>query len=101
MLGMLESMPPGQEFNRWTLPLDQAPYRFMNFMHWGKALLWNTTEGRHNLHDMCSEAVDIFFWMTKNKEVELRARSIEDDDDRELFYRIMGGHWSKQHQKNF
>jgi hypothetical protein len=36
--------------------------------------------------------------MTKD---ELRARAIEDDSQREWFYRNFGSHWSKQHQRFF
>ena len=35
MFGILEAMPPGHEYNRWNLPLDQAPYKFQNYQHWG------------------------------------------------------------------
>jgi hypothetical protein len=39
--------------------------------------------------------------MTKDYEVELRARAIEDETDREIFCRNFGGHWSVQHKRFF
>jgi hypothetical protein len=39
--------------------------------------------------------------MTKDYEIELQARAIEDDAQREWFYHNFGGHWNKQHQRFF
>lgn len=101
MLGILEDMPPSHKYNQWTLPLDQGPYQFQNFSHWGRPLTWDSIECRHGLYEESGEPVDPFMWMTVNKEVELRAWGIEDGEARELFCRNMGGHWSVQHKKFF
>ena len=101
LFGLLDVMPPGQEYNRWTLPLDQGPYEFGNHKHWGKTLQWNPTERRHALYDQVEDLVDTFNSMTQMNEVEIRARSIDDAEDRELFCRNMGGHWSVQRNKFF
>jgi hypothetical protein len=39
--------------------------------------------------------------MCHNRQVENRARCIEDGEAREMFCRSMGGHWSVQHKKFF
>ena len=39
--------------------------------------------------------------MTQDYEVEVRARAIEDEADREVFCRNFGGHWRVQHQRFF
>jgi hypothetical protein len=39
--------------------------------------------------------------MTKDYEIELRARAIKDDAQREWFCCNFGGHWSKRHQRFF
>jgi hypothetical protein len=101
MAGILEFMPPGHEYNRWTLPLDQGPYMFSKFRHRGKPLDWDPTSRRHGLYISAREDVDTYFWMTQNKEVEIRAHDIEDLELREMFCRSMGGHWSKQRNKFF
>ena len=101
MLGLLEGMPPGHEYNRWNLPLDQGPYHFQNYQHWGKPLSWDSVAQTHALYEVSEQPLDPFLWMTFDKEVELRARGIEDDEVRELFCRSMGGHWSMQHKKFF
>ena len=101
MVGTLECMPPSHEYNRWNLPLDQAPFYFQNYMHWGKPLTWDSLEEKHGLYDDSMVPLDPLVWMTKDREVELRARGIDDDEARELFCRGMGGHWSGDHHKFF
>ena len=100
MLGILHSMASGYEFNRLNLPLDQAPHKFQNHLHWGKPMVWLPNEGMHLLY-MDPQDKDEYFWMTRDLEVELRAFGIPDNDAREMFCRSMGGHWSTQHQKFF
>ena len=39
--------------------------------------------------------------MTKDYEIGLQARAIEDDAQRKWYCRNFGGHWSKQHQRFF
>jgi len=39
--------------------------------------------------------------MTQDYEVEIRAREIDDAEQRELFCRNFGGHWSVEHQRFF
>ena len=101
LFGLLDVMPPGQEYNRWTLPLDQGPYEFVNYKHWGKPLQWNPTERKHALYDEVDGPVDAFNWMFQTNKVEIRACSIDDDEGCELFCRNMGGHWSVQRNKFF
>jgi hypothetical protein len=101
MFGILEAMPPNHEYNRWTLPLDQGPFKFQNYLHWGRPLTWNSNERMHGLYEESQQPLDPDVWMTHNREVELRARGIVDDAARELFCRNMGGHWSLQHKKFF
>jgi hypothetical protein len=31
-------MPSGHEYNRWNLPLNQLPMKFMNYREWGNPL---------------------------------------------------------------
>ena len=73
----------------------------MNYLHWGKPLTWDANEQKHGLYEESHQPVDDFMWMTLNREVELRARGIENGEFCELFCRSMGGHWSVQHQKFF
>src|SRR5579875_2288208 len=76
MMGLRHIMPSGHEFNRWNLPLDQLPKKFLNFKHWGEPLTWDVDFKSHNLYLDFSvyfyELWDPFFWMTKDYEVELR-----------------------------
>jgi len=71
MLGILEGMPPDHEYNQWTLLLDQVPYKFQNYTHWRKPLLWDSLEKQHGLCKDSGELLDYFAWMTKDKEVDL------------------------------
>jgi hypothetical protein len=40
-------------------------------------------------------------WMTSNNEVEIRAQSMEDEGEHEIFCRNFGGHWNKEHNRFF
>jgi hypothetical protein len=40
-------------------------------------------------------------WMISDNEVEIRARSMEDEAEREVFCRNFGEHWSKKHKRFF
>ena len=42
LMGRLDVMPPGHEFNRWNLPLDQLSKKFLNYREWGIPLEWNS-----------------------------------------------------------
>ena len=44
---------------------------------------------------------DPMSWMTSDYEVEIRARSMEDEGQREIFCRNFGGHWDKKHNRFF
>ena len=101
MMGLRDVMPPGHEFNRWNLPLDQLPKKFLNYREWGKPLIWNTEFSCHQLYEEYGMERDSFFWMTQDYEVEIRAREIEDVEQRELFCRNFGGHWSIEHKRFF
>jgi len=94
-------MPSGHEYNRWNLPLDQLPKKFMNYREWGNPLTWDVTFQCHELFHELGDEFEDTFWMTKDYEIELRARAIKDDAQRELFCRNFGGHWSKQHKRFF
>ena len=101
MMGLRDVMPPGHEFNRWNLPLDQLPKKFLNYREWGKPLIWNSEFSSHQLHEEFQMECDPFFWMTQDYEVEVRAREIEDGEQREMFCRNFGGHWSKEQKRFF
>ena len=101
MLGISLLMPSGHEYNRWNLPLDQAPFKFQNYLHWGKTMDWDSTNGIHGLINPEVTPKDQYFWMTRDVEVELRAFGIPMLESRELFCRSMGGHWSIEHGKFF
>ena len=101
VMGMRDVMPPGHEFNRWNLPLDQLPKKFQNFRDWGKPLIWNSVFNCHQLYEEYGMERDRFFWMTRDYEVEIRAREIEDGEQQELFCRNFGGHWSTEHKRFF
>lgn len=101
MMGLRDVMPPGHEFNRWNLPLDQLPKKFLNYREWGKPLKWNTEFSSHQVYEEYGMERDPFFWMTQDYEVEIRAREIEDVGQRELFCRNFGGHWSIEHKRFF
>ena len=101
MFGLMHNMPPGHEYNRWTLPLDQGPYKFQNYKHWGRPLTWNAAIKSHGLYEESGEHVDSLMWMTSNREVALKAFCVPRGKTRELFCRSMGGHWSEQHGKFF
>ena len=101
VMGIRDVMPPGHEFNRWNLPLDQLPKKSQNFRDWGKPLIWNSEFSCHQLYEEYGIECDQFFWMTRDYEVEIRARVIEDGEQRELFCRNFGGHWSTEHKRFF
>jgi hypothetical protein len=44
---------------------------------------------------------DPMSWMTSDNEVEIRARSMEDETWHEVFCQNFGGHWSKKHKRFF
>jgi hypothetical protein len=44
---------------------------------------------------------DPMSWMTSDNEVEIRARSMEDEGEHEVFCRNFGGHWNKEHNRFF
>jgi hypothetical protein len=44
---------------------------------------------------------DPMSWMTSDNEVEIRARSMEDEGEREVFCRNFGRHWDKEHSRFF
>ena len=56
---------------------------------------------RHGIHNESMQPQDAFFWMTIDREVELRARAIDDVEARKTFCRSTGKHWSVQHKKFF
>ena len=101
VMGIRDVMPPGHEFNRWNLPLDQLPKKFLNYREWGKPLIWNSGFSCHQLYEEYEMECDPFFWMTQDYEVEVRAREIEDCEQQELFCRNFGGHWSIEHKRFF
>jgi len=99
LFGILAEMPIGFEFNEWNLPLDLEPHRFMNFTQWGDKLTWDRTLKRPQI--ITSLEWDAMSWMTSDYEVEIRARSMEDEGQREIFCRNFGGHWDKKHNRFF
>lgn len=99
IMGLQDVMPPGHEFNRWNLPLDQLPKNFLNYREWGKPLIWNNEFSCYQLYEEYRMKCDPFIWMTRDYEVEVRAREIEDGEQRELFCRNFGGHWSIEHKQ--
>jgi hypothetical protein len=99
MMGLRAVMPSRHEYNRWNLPLDQLPMKFMNYREWGNPLSWDVNFQCHKLFQKGGDDIDEFFWMTKDYEIELRARAIKDDAQREWFCRNFRGHWNKQHQR--
>jgi hypothetical protein len=44
---------------------------------------------------------DPMLWMTSDNEVEIRAQSMEDEGEHEVFCRNFGGHWNKEHNRFF
>ena len=94
MLGLQHLMPPGHEFDRWNLPLDQLPKKEVNWFDWGKSLTWNPTTMTHQLSMEGNAELDDLSWMTHDYEVEVRAREIPNAKEREFFCRNFGGHWS-------
>jgi len=60
MLGILEGMPPSHEYNGWTPLLDVGPYKFQNYLHWGKPPTWDSIEWQHALYRESKECVDPF-----------------------------------------
>jgi hypothetical protein len=92
-------MPSGYEFNEWNLLLDQEPHRFMNFIQWGNKVTLDPTLKRPQM--ITSLEWDPMSWMTSNNEVEIRARSMEDEAERKVFCQNFGGLWSKKHKRFF
>ena len=101
VMGIRDLMPPGHEFNRWNLPLDQLPNKFHNYIQWGKPLEWNSSTSSHNLIAQPDVDKDPLYWMTRDYEVEIRARDIDNSEQREVFCRNFGGHWSIDHKRFF
>ena len=99
LFGIAHKMPHGHEYNRWTLPLDQEPHMFFNYKFWGKLMRWDPKTQRHNVYT--STAVDEMFWMTLDFEVETWAWAIDNKQQRELFCRNFGGHWSLENGRFF
>ena len=99
LFGLEAEMPIGFEFNEWNLPLDQEPHRFLNFTQWGDKMTWDHTLKRPQM--ITSLEWDPMSWMTSDYEVEIRARSMEDEGEREVFCRNFGGHWNEEHKKFF
>jgi hypothetical protein len=73
MMGLRAVMPSGHEYNRWNLPLDQFPMKFMNYREWGNPLSWDVNFQYHELFQKGGDDIDEFFWMTIDYEIELRA----------------------------
>jgi hypothetical protein len=92
-------MPIRYEFNEWNLLLDQEQYCFMNFIQWGDKVTWDSTLKRPQM--ITSLEWDPISWMISDNEVEIRARSMEDEVERKVFCRNFGGHWSKKHKRFF
>jgi hypothetical protein len=92
-------MPIGFEFNEWNLPLDQEAHRFMNFTQWGDKETWDRTLKTPQM--IISLEWNPMSWMTSDNEVEIRARSMEDEGERHVFCRNFGGHWDKEHNRFF
>ena len=101
MMGLQHLMPPGHEFNRWNLPLDQLPKKCLNWFDWGKPITWNPMTLTHQLFTEANADLDEFSWMTHDYEVEMRAREIPNVKEREFFCRNFGGHWSVEHNRFF
>jgi hypothetical protein len=79
MIELRAVIPSGHEYNCWNLLLDQLPMKFMNYREWGNPLSWDVNFQCHELFQKGGDDIDEFFWMTKDYEIELRARAIEDD----------------------
>jgi hypothetical protein len=79
--------------------MDQEPHRFMNFTQWGDKVAWDRTLKRPQM--ITSLEWDPMSWMTSDNEVEIRARSMEDEGECKVFYRNFGGHWDKEHNRFF
>jgi hypothetical protein len=92
-------MPIRFEFNEWNLPLDQEPHRVMNFTQWGDKVTWDRTLKRPQM--ITSLEWDPMSWMTSDNEVEIRARSMEDEGEHEVFCGNFSGHWDKEHSRFF
>jgi hypothetical protein len=41
MMGLRTVMPSRHEYNRWNLPLNQLPMKFLNYREWGNPLSWD------------------------------------------------------------
>ena len=87
------------EFNEWNLPLDQEPHRFMNFTQWRNKVTWDQTLKKPQM--IISLECDPMSWMTSDNEVEIRARSMKDEVEHEVFFQNFGGHWEKEHNRFF
>ena len=101
MMELRHIMPSGHEYNQWNLPLDQLPKKFLNFKHWGQQLVWDVDFKCHNLYRDVPVDLDPLIWMTQDYEVEVRARGIQNEVDREVFCHNFGGHWSVKHNRFF
>jgi hypothetical protein len=92
-------MPIGFEFNEWNLPPDQELHRFMNFTQWGEKVTWDRTLKKPQM--IISLEWDPMSWMTSDNEVEIRAWSMEDEAECEVFCQNFGGHWNKEYNRFF
>jgi len=109
MMGLRAFMPSGHEYNQWNLPLDQKPKKFLNYKNWGQPLVWDVNFDCHDLYHLHAQGSEVedfmdkdeLFWMTRDYEIEVRARAIVNEADREVFCRNFGGHWSVHHKKFF
>ena len=57
MKGLQHVMPSGHEYNRWNLPLNQLPTKFMNYKEWRNPLSWDINFQCHELFH--NQGVDI------------------------------------------
>jgi hypothetical protein len=99
LFGIQVELPIRYEFNEWNLLLDQEPHRFMNFTQWGDKVTWDPTLKRPQM--ITSLEWDPMSWMTSDNEVEIWARSMEDEAECEVFCQNFGRHWSKKHKRIF
>jgi hypothetical protein len=93
LFGIQVEMPIEFEFNEWNLPLDQEPHCIMNFTQWGDKVTWDQTLKRPQM--IASLEWDPMSWMISDNEVEIQARSMEDEGEHEVFYRNFGGYGTR------
>ena len=90
LMGRRDVMPSGHEFNRWNLPLDQLPKKFLNYRDWGTPLEWNSELCCHQLCGGDEMGRDPFFWMTQDYEVEIRHEKFKIAINRSCSAAILG-----------